>query len=92
MSIKNRLKRLEKLVKENAPKELNIEQQKQFIAEKSEAIEMYLKATTKEEEQEATNLIDKVNEKYNHELPKGFYDRYSVDELRKLLRWADDET
>ena len=91
MSIKNRLKRLEKLVKENAPKELNIEQQKQFIAEKSEAIEMYLKATTKEEEQEATNLIDKVNEKYNHELPKGFYDRYSVDELMRLLEWADDE-
>ena len=91
MSIKNRLKRLEKLVKENAPTELNIEQQKQFIAEKSEAVEMYLKATTKEEEQEATNLIDKVNEKYNHELPKGFYDRYSVDELMKLLEWADDE-
>ena len=66
MSIKNRLKRLEKLVKENAPKELNIEQQKQFIAEKSEAVEMHLKATTKEEEQEAANLIDKVNEKYNH--------------------------
>ena len=66
MSIKNRLKRLEKLVKENAPKELNVEQQKQFIAEKSEAVEMYLKATTKEEEQEATSLIDKVNEKYNH--------------------------
>ena len=91
MSIKNRLKRLEKIVKENAPKELNIDQQKQFIAEKSEAIEMYLKATTKEEEQEATSLIDKVNEKYNHELPKGFCDRYTVDELRKLLEWADDE-
>ena len=87
----NRLKRLEKLVKEKAPKELNKEQQKQFIAEKSEAVEMYLKATTKEEEQEATNLIDKVNEKYNHELPKGFYDRYSVDELMRLLEWADDE-
>ena len=27
-----------------------------------------IKATTKEEEQEATNLIDKVNEKYNHKL------------------------
>ena len=70
MSIKNRLKRLEKLVKENAPKELNIEQQKQFIVEEYEAVEMYLKATTKEEEQEATNLIDKVNEKYNHKLKK----------------------
>ena len=91
MSIKNRLKRLEKLVKENAPKELNIEQQKQFIAEKSEAVEMYLKATTKEEEQEAANLIAKVNEKYNHELPKGYNGRYSVDELMKLLEWADDE-
>ena len=68
MSIKNRLKRLEKLVKENAPNEMNEKEQKQFIAEKSEAVEMYLKATTKEEEQEATNLIDKVNEKYNHKL------------------------
>lgn len=87
----NRLKRLEKLVKEKAPKEMNAEQQKQFIAEKSEAVEMYLKATTKEEEQKATNLIDKVNAKYNHELPKGFYDRYSVEELQKLLKWVDED-
>lgn len=87
----NRLKRLEKLVKENAPKELNIEQQKQFIAETSEAVEMYLKATTKQEEQEATNLINKVNEKHHHELPKGFYDRYSVEELQKLSKWIDED-
>lgn len=91
MSIKNRLKRLEKIVKENAPKELNIEQQKQFIAEKADAIEMYLMATTKEEEREATNIIDKVNEKYNHELPKGFYDRYSVEELQELFKWVDED-
>ena len=70
MSIKNRLKRLEKLVKENAPAEVSEHELKQFIAEKSEAVEMYLKATTKEEEQEATNLIDKVNEKHNHKLIK----------------------
>ena len=59
----NRLKRLEKLVKEKAPKELNEEQQKQFIAEKSEAVEMYLKATTKEED-EALDEIYKINKKY----------------------------
>lgn len=85
------MKRLENKISKNLPEWLDEEQQKDFISEKAEAIEMYLKATTKEEEQEATNLIDKVNEKYNHELPKGFYDRYSVDELMRLLEWADDE-
>lgn len=90
MSIRNRVKRLERKMRENVPDGLSEEEQRNFISEKAEAIEMYLKATTKREEQEATSLIDKVNEKYNHELPKGFYDRYSVDELMKLLEWADD--
>ena len=85
------MKRLENKVSKNLPEWLDEQQQKDFISEKTQAIELYLKADTKERQQEATKQINKVDEKYNHEIPNGFYDRYSVEELKELLRLYEDE-
>ena len=68
----NRLKRLEKKLSENAPNGMSKEKQRNFISEKAEAIERYLKAGP-QEEAEALDEIYKINRKYrfeeNAELP-----------------------
>ena len=72
MSIRNRVKRLERKMRENIPDGLSEEEQRNFISEKAEAIERYLNAKPDEEEQ-ALDEIYKINRKYrfeeNAELP-----------------------
>ena len=79
MSIKNRLKRLEKLVKENTPSGLNEEEHRQFRFEKSKAMQKYFRKSYDLKKQglsreEVDNLtkeelegIKKVDDKYGIE-------------------------
>ena len=64
MSIKNRLKRLEKKLKDIAPNGMSKAELKRYISETSTAVEMYLRATTKEEEELADELQKKIDAKY----------------------------
>lgn len=64
MSIKNRLKRLEKKLKDTAPNGMSKGELKRYINETSTAVEMYLRATTKEEEERADELQKKIDAKY----------------------------
>ena len=73
MSIKHRLKRLEKKLKENAPSGMSEEEQRQFISEKAKAVEHYLTCEPQEED-EALEEVYNINKKYgvkvNSTLPK----------------------
>lgn len=66
------MKRLEKRISENLPQWLSEQQQKDFISEKAQAIENYLKCKP-DEEAKALDEIYKINRKYrfeeNTELP-----------------------
>lgn len=64
MSIKNRLKRLEKKLKDIAPNGMSKAELKRYINETSTAVEMYLRATTKEEEERADELQKEIDAKY----------------------------
>ena len=67
------VKRLKNKLKENAPVGMNEEEKRNFISEKAEAIERYLKAGPQEED-EALDEVYKINKKYgikhNSTLPK----------------------
>ena len=67
------VKRLKNKLKENAPVGFDAEEQRNFISEKAEAIERYLKAGPQEED-EALDEVYKINKKYgikhNSTLPK----------------------
>ena len=67
------VKRLKNKLKENAPVGLDAEEQRNFISEKAEAIERYLKAEPQEED-EALEEVYEINRKYgikhNSTLPK----------------------
>ena len=66
MSIRNRVKRLERKMRENVPDGLSEEEQRNFISEKAEAIERYLNAKPDEEEQ-ALDEIYRINREYRFE-------------------------
>ena len=71
-NLNNRLKRLENKVSKNLPEWLDEQQQKDFISEKAQAIENYLKCKP-DEQSKALDEIYKINRKYrfedNAELP-----------------------
>ena len=67
MSIRNRIKRLERNLKEDTPVGLSEEEQRNFISEKAKAIERYLTCEP-QEENEALEEVYNINKKYgiNH--------------------------
>ena len=60
------MKRLEKRISKNLPQWLSEQQQKDFISEKAQAIENYLKCKP-DEEAKALDEIYKINRKYRFE-------------------------
>lgn len=93
MAYKVRLKRLENDLQGKLSNRMSKAEQQRFISEAAEAIELYLKASTKEEEAEAIEVINNIDGKLNHELPNDFFKKYSENELRKIVNaTANDET
>ena len=66
MSIRNRVKRLERKMRENIPDGLSEEEQRNFISEKAQAIENYLKCEP-QEESKAFEEVERINKKYGIE-------------------------
>ena len=65
-NLNNRLKRLENKVSKNLPEWLDEQQQKDFISEKAQAIENYLKCKP-DEQDKALDEIYKINRKHRFE-------------------------
>lgn len=92
MANKSRLQRLEKHLEDNIADRREERAQRQYMDDTREAIALYLKAETVEEEAEAVEVLERMDGQLKHEYAKDFFSKYSNGELRKLTTWKDTKT
>lgn len=86
MTYKNQLEQLERKMQGKLSSHTKEADRQRFIGEAVEAVEKYLMASTEEEMSEAIKALEEVDEQRQFELPKDFFKKYSVNELRKLAK------